>query len=120
MNRKAIAKQKYVLVFLLSCNVNADTFKTPSYEIEVGSCPEGYVTCETIPVKLIEIATGKSSSYTASTLHTLCADGETPCRFLGYQFLAEDKWFYIYDTGSLEIRNNDDKVLMTEEGGWSE
>jgi hypothetical protein len=113
---------KYTFIFLLffSFVVYAETLITPSYKIVIGSCPEGYVTCDNIPFEITDLKTGDISSHAGRTLHTLCADGVTPCRFLGYQFSGDTGKFYIYDNGALEIKGKSGQVILFEEGMWSE
>jgi hypothetical protein len=112
--------KKLYFLFLFAVSVNAETLITPSYEIEIGSCPEGHVSCDTISFVVKNIESGSESSYVGGTLHTLCADGETPCRFLGYQFTSKIGQFNIYDTGTLVINDADGQAVLIEEGSWSE
>jgi hypothetical protein len=112
---------KYIIFLsFISFSVNADQLRTSSYEIEIGSCPEGYVSCDTIPINVKELNTGIVTAYTGETLHTLCADGETPCRFLGYQFTGDVGQFYIYENSTLEIKDDSNQTILVEEGSWFE
>lgn len=47
----------------------------------------------------------------------MCADGVTPCRFLGYQFDNGRYRYFISDAGELVVSKGD-KVLSTESGEW--
>ena len=51
-------------------------------------------------------------------LHTLCADGATPCRFLGYKFENGNTTYYVHQDGLLEVIRNRDEVLVRERGSW--
>jgi hypothetical protein len=111
-------KRILFLLILLSFDVYAEVLKTPSYEIEIGSCPEGYVSCDTIPIDVKNLKTGIASSYIGGTLHTLCADGVTPCRFLGYDFTGEIGKFHLYENGFLEVSDESGQAILSEQGHW--
>jgi hypothetical protein len=51
------------------------------------------------------------------TLNSLCADGVTPCRFIGYEFRNGPFRYVVYDSGSLRVTRGD-KVLVDEPGEW--
>jgi len=113
-------KHTLFLLLFFSFGLNADTLITSSYKVEIGACPEGYVTCDTIPVELKELKTGIVSTHIGETLHTLCKDGVTPCRFLGYHFTSDVSQYYIYENGSLMIYAADEQLVVDEQGKWSE
>jgi hypothetical protein len=111
-------KRILILLLFISFGVNAETLITPTYEIEIGSCPEGYVTCDTIQFDVKELKADIISAYTGGTLHTLCQDGVTPCRFLGYQFRGDIGHFYILSDGNLEIDDQSGQAILVEQGQW--
>lgn len=113
--------KKYVLLVLaIFCSqVQAETLTTRTYEIQVGSCPEGHVTCNNIRFKVHNLLTGNVSVHVGETLHTLCADGTTPCRFAGYQFQGDQRQFTLYVDGTLIVNYESINEKQVEEGEWS-
>ena len=61
--------------------------------------------------------TGKSIKLRGKTLHTLCADGVTPCRFLGYEFRKGSVYYRVMEDGSLLVMQGK-KILVEETGEW--
>ena len=62
-------------------------FVTPSYGINiVANCAEGNVTCNNVTYVGRHLKTGQTIRLRGQTVHTLCADKVTPCRFVGYSF----------------------------------
>lgn len=50
-------------------------------------------------------------------MHSLCADGVTPCRFLGYEFRNGVFRYLVFESGGVRVvRGN--KVLVDEPGEW--
>ncbi len=115
-------KMKYILTLLLlvSFGVHAERLITPSYEIEIGECPEGYVSCDTIQFTVKDIKTGVISNYMGKTMHTTCEDGETPCRFLGYSFQGDRGHYFLSSYGTLVIDDQSGQAIMEEQGQWSD
>ena len=99
------------------------TLITDSQEIRiVVRCPEGEVSCDRVAYHGKDRKTGKSVRLTGSTLHTLCADGVTPCRFLGYRFRSGNLVYSLLEdpdgqTGTL-VLSKDGKTLLEERGVW--
>ena len=106
-------------LFFISCALHAEILTTPTYEIAVGACPEGYVSCSAVDFVVTNLATGATSTYQGKTRHSLCKDGVTPCQFLGYQFSGKDRKFTLSVNGSLEINYTDGKDCVFEQGQWS-
>jgi hypothetical protein len=52
-----------------------------------------------------------------STSHSICADGVTPCRFLGYRFQNGNTTYLVDEDGSLRVLQGD-KLLLEEQGEW--
>ena len=73
-------------------------YSTPTYEMTIEvSCVEGMISCDNVHMILTDKKTKESVSVIGSTLHTICADGVTPCRFLGYKFQKDDLKYMIID-----------------------
>lgn len=111
--------KRFIVLLCLPGFLLAADLETESYLISIESnCEEGEVSCN----DLIYTGTSKKSGNTitlkGSTWHTLCADGVTPCRFLGYKFENCNTIYYIRDSGLLEIIKNGDKILVSEQGIW--
>lgn len=92
---------------------------TPSYKITVRSnCEEGNVTCDKISYVGVNRKTGKSITLTGKTRHTICADGVTPCQFLGYVFQNKNIQYLVNEDGTLLVTRNKGDVLVDEKGEW--
>ena len=61
--------------------------------------------------------TGKRIRLVGSTFHHMDADG-TPEAFQGYLFRNGNISYRVYESGDLEIRQGDDKILLSEHGKW--
>ena len=107
-----------LLLLVISLPVLSEELDTPSYNITIQSnCEEGSVSCDNVSYTGVNKKSGKSITLKGSTSHTLCADGVTPCRFLGYQFKNGDTSYFVSEEGGLEVTNGDE-VLVSETGTW--
>ena len=62
-------------------------------------------------------ASGRAITLVGRERHSRCADGVTPCRFLGYEF-RNGKTVYFVDTdGHLSVREGE-RTLLQEAGTW--
>ena len=96
----------------------AGTLTTPSFKVEIKvNCAEGNVTCDDITYVGTSKKTGKSIKLRGKTMHTTCADGVTPCRFLGYEFRNGKTYYQVLDDGTLQVIQNN-KTLLSEKGEW--
>ena len=96
----------------------ARTLTTASFEVTIETrCEEGNVTCDDVSYTGVSRKTGKSISLKGSTHHSRCADGVTPCRFLGYVFRNGDINYVVTEEGLLVVSRKS-KVLMQEAGNW--
>jgi hypothetical protein len=96
----------------------AQKLNTPSFVIQITSnCAEGNVTCDNISYVGTSRKTGKSIRLRGKTVHSLCADGVTPCRFQGYAFRSGRTHYFVSDDGRLEVTLNN-KSLVSEKGQW--
>lgn len=100
----------------------AQTLTTANFVITITShCPEGSVSCDDVSYRGVAKKTGKAITLKGSTMHTTCADGVTPCRFLGYAFRNGDVRYWVWESGLLEVRQGGakGKLLVEEKGEWS-
>jgi hypothetical protein len=107
-----------LLCLFTSYSALAEELETPSYNVTiVSNCAEGEVSCDNVSYTGISKKTGKSISLKGSTWHSLCADGVTPCRFLGYKFKNGEVTYTVSEDGNLEVVKGN-KVLFSEQGNW--
>jgi len=96
----------------------ADTLTTKNFQIDITrNCPEGSVTCDNVTYKGVDLKSGKSIQLTGRTVNSPGADGVTPGRFLGYEFLNGDYRYFVSDDGTLQIYQGK-KLLQQEQGTW--
>jgi opacity protein-like surface antigen len=94
------------------------TLDTPSFTITIDvRCEEGNVTCDDVRYVGTSKKTGKAMRLTGRTRHTTCADGVTPCRFLGYEFKNGATVYFLSDGGELIVEQRG-KPLLREQGEW--
>jgi len=117
MNRTLLA----ILFFTASLSFKvalAQTLVTENYIIEIkNNCIEGVVVCDDITY----IGTSKTSDnhieLSGQTHHAMCADGVTPCRFLGYIFVNGNVTYFVDQAGAIKVTQNE-TVLVEETGEW--
>jgi len=108
-----------LLLLLTSPFVFAEELETPSYKVTIQSnCAEGYVSCDDVSYTGVNKKSGKSIALKGYTWHTLCADGVTPCRFLGYKFKNSTVTYTVSEEGLLEVVKKGNKVIFSEQGNW--
>ncbi|MEA5511754.1 hypothetical protein VB715_18440 [Crocosphaera sp. UHCC 0190] len=108
----------YQLYVEINNAVKTETLKTKNFKITINSnCQEGEVTCDHVSYEGINVNTGESLQLIGKTLHTTCADGITPCRFLGYEFLNGKYRYMVTEDGSLLVYQGE-KLLLEEQGTW--
>ena len=99
------------------------TLETANHRVDITPrCAEGEVTCDRVDYRGVNRKTGAAIALRGETVHTLCADGVTPCRFLGYRFRHGKFIYHVWDAGDaekgvLEVKK-DGKVVLTEPGTW--
>ena len=97
---------------------HADTLTTRSFSIQIQvNCAEGDVVCDDVTYRGKNRRTGQSLVLKGKTMHSLCADGVTPCRFLGYEFKNGAYRYVVYENGGLRVTQGQ-KVLVEETGEW--
>jgi len=95
-----------------------DTLVTPSFEAAISiNCAEGNVTCDDVTYVGTSRTTGKSIKLHGRTLHSLCADGKTPCAFQGYEFRNGKTHYRVLQSGDLLVTRGN-AVLVQEHGHW--
>lgn len=105
---------------LIPATAFAQRLLTPSFEITIDSrCPEGTVSCNDVRYTGVDRRTGRGTRLRGEDMHTICADGVTPCRFLGYVFRRGKLAYRVWEDGTLTIREGD-KVTFQEQGTWQE
>lgn len=93
---------------------------TPSYELKMDSrCVEGEVSCSQYTLQGRERHNGEPLMLQGRSMHTTCADGVTPCRFLGYRFDQPERSFLITEDGLLNIYHGD-SLILHEQGRWED
>ncbi|MBK6636402.1 MAG: hypothetical protein IPH08_19015 [Rhodocyclaceae bacterium] len=98
--------------------------ETENHTVEITPhCAEGFVTCEQVSYKSVNKKTGTALALRDGvTVSTTCADGVTPCRFVGYSFRNGKRVYFVGEDldgegGTLSISKGN-KVLLQERGLW--
>ncbi|CAD6881952.1 hypothetical protein [Methylomonas albis] len=98
----------------------ADILTTANYVVTITThCEEGNVSCDNVSYHGISKKTGKSIDLKGSTKHAMCADGVTPCKFLGYQFKIGNINYLVLEAGALRVVKGEKDVLVDEIGEWT-
>lgn len=114
--------KKFILLsaLMLSGAVSGETLTTENYVIEIERhCQEGEVTCDNVSYVGVSKKSGNRIELKGKTLHSLCADGVTPCRFQGYQFKNGNITYKVLESGLLQVIQNNKDILIEEQGEWS-
>ncbi|MCZ2721418.1 hypothetical protein O1D97_07075 [Marinomonas sp. 15G1-11] len=102
----------------LSSDVIADRLETPSYRIQIERfCDEGEVTCNKVRYYGVSKRSGHTLFLMGESMHSLCKDGITPCRFLGYHFMYETFEYFVYESGLFLVKEKD-QIKVEEQGEW--
>lgn len=109
----------FLAALAFSASLRADTLTTASFKVTIErQCAEGEVTCDRVSYLGESRNSGARLALRGKTLHAMCADGVTPCRFLGYQFKNGSTTYLLLEEGRLQVRSGD-KLLVDEAGEWS-
>ncbi len=93
-----------------------ETLKTKNFSVTITrNCPEGNVTCNKVTYYGKNLKTGNSIRLTGKTIHKTCADGVTPCQFLGYEFRNRDYLYRVTADGKLQVYQGK-KLILQERG----
>ncbi|MFM2302960.1 MAG: hypothetical protein RLZZ135_363, partial [Cyanobacteriota bacterium] len=104
--------------FYLTEGAIADTLTTKQFRIDIQrNCAEGNVTCDRVSYRGKDLKTGKSIQLSGRTMHTKCADGVTPCRFIGYEFRNRDYRYIVTEYGNLDIYRGK-QLILSQPGTW--
>ncbi|KKL00452.1 hypothetical protein EIK76_16915 [Rheinheimera mesophila] len=107
------------LLLLVCAFTHAQRLDTPNYSVEIQQlCPEGEVQCQNVVYKGTSKVSGASIELKGKAWHSLCADGVTPCRFLGYQFNNGRIRYLVHESGLLQVIGRSGSVLVQEQGVW--
>ena len=91
---------------------------TPGFRIMITRhCAEGMVMCDQVSYRGEDRETGASITLMGSTLYRFCADGVTPCQFLGYVFHNGSTTYEVSDSGLLRVVQ-ENRNLLEEQGEW--
>lgn len=117
-----MVKTLNTITALLLCthglSAKADTLVTEHYEVVITvNCDEHEISCADVTFDSKNFENGKSIQLKGKTLHSLCADDVTPCRFLGYLFKNGNIDYFVQQDGLLEVIQ-DKKILVSEWGEW--
>jgi hypothetical protein len=105
-------------------NYPTHTLETERFVVEITPrCSEGEVTCQRVNYRGVSKKSGAELSLRGETMHTRCADGVSPCRFLGYRFRSGKTRYLVWDdgdgvNGTLEVQAPNGKAVLTERGTW--
>ena len=105
-----------IALFLAACagatQAGAGTLTTPSFKVDVTvHCEEGNLTCDDVTYVGTSRKTGKTITLHGATLQRMCADGATPCQFLGYEFRNGKTTYRVLEDGSLTVLQGKKTVL---------
>ncbi len=103
---------------VLLAAARAETLETPSFTIAIERhCAEGNVSCDKVGYVGTSKKNGKAIRLNGKTMHTICADGVTPCRFLGYEFRNGNVNYTVTDGGELTVTIGR-RLVLQEHGEW--
>lgn len=115
--RKILSGTAAALMFI-AASAAADTLVTKNYTVGIQvNCPEGDVVCDDVSYHAVSHKSGNELRLKGKTLSRMCADGVTPCQFLGYEFTHGNTTYLVLDSGQLRVTQGD-KVLVDETGQW--
>lgn len=115
-----VVKALGCIVSLVSLPAWSATLTTTNYVVTITSqCEEGQVTCDDVTYSGRSKRSGEELELQGETMHLLCGDQQTPCRFLGYRFYNEGYEYQVFDSGVLRVRRGD-KLVIDERGQWSD
>jgi hypothetical protein len=108
------------LFALAHAQAGSQVLDTRSFTVNIEvNCPEGAVSCDDVIYIGKNKKSGKTIRLKGQTWHTLCADGVTPCRFMGYKFASGRFSYLVTDTGTLTVSRGR-RTLIEEQGSWQE
>jgi hypothetical protein len=95
--------------------VQAVALISDSYDVTVQTlCPEGYVSCDRLVLRGVHKLTGRRLHLKGRSMHSMCADGVTPCRYLGDQFEGRSYVYFFSSEGWLLVKDSKGRLLLRE------
>lgn len=92
--------------------------QTPRHTVRIDvQCAEGEVTCDRVQYEGTRRRDGAAITLQGRTRHAPCADGRTPCRFLGWEFRSGGTTYFVSEDGELRVTQGG-RVLLRERGQW--
>jgi len=109
----------FLVTLTFSSLAYGEKFVSDNFAIEMESqCVEGEVTCSNIKFTITLPGAERSSIIYGKSMYTKCADGVTPCRFQGYEFMSGGSRYFINSVGLLVVTDEEGNVLLKEIGKW--
>ncbi len=109
---------KGLLVAVLGCaqgGVQAESLASPSYDVSIQSlCPEGYVSCDRLVLRGVHKPTGQRLHLKGRSVHGRCADGVTPCAYLGDRFEGRKQVYFFSAQGWLMVTDRSGRLRLRE------
>ncbi len=97
---------------------SASYLVTDSYVLAIKKkCGEGHVTCDRALLVMKSKSSGNTLLMRGQTLHRMCADGITPCQFVGFRFQHAGVTYTVFEPGTLMITQANE-TLLEERGRW--
>lgn len=118
LHRPAVAAAFAGAAGCMAVGVSAQTLLTPGYRVTIEPrCPEGEVACIEVGYHGVSRRSGLGITLDGRALHTRCADGVTPCRFIGWEFRNGDTVYRVSESGELLVTRGE-RVLVHQRGRW--
>jgi hypothetical protein len=115
LGKRLLAGLPIGLVTLLAFanNARAETFRTQHFQVTITpACAEGNVTCRDITYQGKNLTTGATITLKGRTVHSLCADGVTPCAFQGYEFRHGEYRYFVGPSQTLTVLKGGRVILQ--------
>jgi hypothetical protein len=94
-------------------DVRAETFRTQHFQVTITpACEEGNVICSDITYQGKNLTTGATITLKGRTVHSLCADGVTPCMFQGYEFRNGEYRYFVGPSNTLTVLKGGQVILQ--------
>ena len=119
MHFTKVAPLALILTATAAClPAQAQRLRTENFQVTVvRNCSNEGPICDDISYVGTNLNSGEMVRLNGTTVHTICADGITPCRFMGYQFRNGQYRYLVTYEGTLEVYRGRD-LLLQEQGKW--
>lgn len=102
----------------LPAHAQAQRLRTQNFQVTVTrNCANDGPICDDVSYVGTNLNSGDMVRLNGTTVHTICADGITPCRFVGYQFRNGQYRYLVTHEGTLEVYRGRE-LLLQEQGTW--